>query len=743
MGQIIKLHHVVDAKHVRNIGEQSVSSNIQAINELVKNAYDADATWCKVHFYAKTPFDGYLDIYKIVIEDSGVGMTFDDIKNKWMRLATDTKERESLSPKFHRRVSGEKGMGHFATQKLGNLIKITSNPEMYRKREPSKYSDKTLVLNTNWSRYVPGKDFEDIEDDLEVLDRDPNAGYGVMIEITELKEPPWTLEDIENVRLNLGSLQAPKLLQKNTSHPFEPHLITHGFELENEEVESGIEKFAPWLIKCSLRGNTGYFTVFTRDDKTGKRRIASDISKRAKAKSKFQVEGESFGDASFILYYYVGRVADWAPKTVRNRKLLQDQLDENYGIKIFNDGIRIMPYGNPGNDWLGLGERKIARAGGKIRNEQSIGYVLLSREKNSKIIETTTRQALIENKAFEGLKKFVLKTIEEFETYLSEYKEDQSYSEVKEDPKSKAASEIIQLTEFVESLPLEEDTKKAQVTKLNKISSLMEQQELKAEEEVEKVTTNLEMYRNLASLGISALAFHHEILQRLGRIESRQQMLMDKWKNWDDKKKIDYITKTLADTYEIEDLNTYVREFAALFMGTKGTKRRREEIELKKSLENMKEGFENILKSQGVEIVIEQGPGSFSGLYMNKASFESIMLNLVSNSMRALNRVDRTKKVIKIMYEKTSTLLKIWVSDNGCGIEEENFERIFDPFWTTYKAQHEMGTGMGTTIVREILRDDYGGDVVVNSSVFEEKNPGKGETTFLITMPLENLKKRG
>ncbi len=742
MGEIIPMYHSVDAKHVKNIGEQSVSSNIQAINELVKNSYDADALTCKVHFYANSSLGQYLDIYKIVIEDNGVGMTFNDLEKKWMRIATDTKERETFSPKFERRVSGEKGMGHFATQKLGNMIKIISNPEMYKGREPSEFSDKTLVLTTDWNKYIPGEDFEKIDNDLEILDRESKNKYGVTIEITNLKEPPWTLADVENVRLNLGSLQAPKLLKKNMENPFEPEIVPHGFVLTESEVESSIEKFAPWMIKCSLRGNMAYYTIFTKDKKTNKRRVADDINKKAKGKNSFQVDGEPCGDANFTLFYYVGRVGEWAPKEVRNRKTLDDQLNANCGIKIFNDGIRIMPYGNPGNDWLGLGPRKVARRGGRIRNEQAIGYVLLSRKNNPKIIETTTRQALIENKAFDTLKeKFVLRTIEEFESYLSEAKISEEQLEKKEDPKNKAASEIIQLTEFVDSLPLEEETRKKQVTKLMELSSLIEKQEQQKEEEVEKMTSNLEMYRNLASLGISALAFHHEILQPIGRIESRQQMLIDRWEKWDDAKKLDYIHKTLADTYTIEDLNTYIREFASLFKGAKGTKRKREEIDLKKSLENMREGFENILSAQGVEIVIDQGPGSFSGLYMNKASFESIMLNLVSNSMRALNKVDRKEKVIKISYEKTSNNLKIRIHDNGYGIDENNFERIFEPFWTTYKAEHELGTGMGTTIVREILEDDYGGTITVDSSVSEDKYPGKGKTTFLIVIPLENLKK--
>ena len=75
--------------------------------------------------------------------------------------------------------------------------------------------------------------------------------------------------------------------------------------------------------------------------------------------------------------------------------------------------------------------------------------------------------------------------------------------------------------------------------------------------------------------------------------------------------------------------------------------------------------------------------------------------------------------VHKISYEKKYDNLEIRIKDNGYGIEENNFERIFEPFWTTYKAEFEYGTGMGVTIVREIIEDDYDGSIEVEKSTYE------------------------
>lgn len=740
MSLVLKVHHSVDAKHVKNLGEQSVSSPVQAINEMVKNSYDADATQCTVHFYAKSSLEQFIDIYKIVVEDDGIGMTFSDIEKKWMRIATDNKERETLSPKFGRRVSGDKGMGHFATQKLGNVIKIISNPEMYESRPSSKYSNKTLVLTTDWKKYQPGKTFEEIDNDLEILERENKDLHGITIEITELAHQ-WTKDDVENVQLNLGTLQIPKLLRKSKKNPFEPKVVAHGFELPHEEIESSIEKFADYEVRCFLKGSMVSYTIYKKNKKNGEHELAPHINERAGGKGKFPIGSETCGDANFRLLLYQGRVGEWAPDIVKNRKELDDQLKENCGIKIFNDGVRIMPYGEPGNDWLGLGARKVARRADHIRQNQVIGYVFLTRKNNPDIIETTTRQAVVQNKAFEILKNdFVLGAIRELERYLGEEKIDKDFRKVHEDPKTKAASTIKQLTEFVDGLELDPEEKKEKVSSLNALSNLMDKQEKQSEEVVEKITTNLEMYRNLASLGISSLAFHHEIIQPIGRLEARQNKLVEKWDVWDDEKKLDYIRKSLKDIWTVEDLNTYIREFAALFKGAKGTKRGREEINIKKSLERLTEGFESILSAHKIKLIVDEGSGSFSGLFMNMASFESIILNLISNSLRALLKVSRVEKKIKISYEQTSTNLTIRLYDNGYGIHDVNFERIFEPFWTTYKGEFEYGTGMGMTIVRETLEDDYDGTVQVESSTFEEDNPGKGETTILVTIPLENLK---
>ena len=247
----------------------------------------------------------------------------------------------------------------------------------------------------------------------------------------------------------------------------------------------------------------------------------------------------------------------------------------------------------------------------------------------------------------------------------------------------------------------------------------------------------ISMVEYSSSLGISALAFHHEITQPLSRIEERMGRLLEKWGEWDDDKKQDYVTKSLNDADSIISLNSYVKQFASLFTGTKGSRRKREKINPRNAIEDLRVGFGKLLEKYNIKLSVSQGHGGFDDIWILRASFESMLLNLIGNSINALTRVSRKEKWIKIEIEKRYNRLEIVVSDNGFGILEENWNRIFEPQWT----EKEQGTGMGLTIVREIITEDYDGTIKVVKSVSEQKVKGGGETTFLISIPLANLAK--
>src|SRR5262245_45147769 len=113
------------------LGDQLIRDAGIAVFELVKNAYDADASHCAV-----TLHDVHLenDGAQIIVEDDGDGMDAKTIRDVWLSPGTRFRlaQRESADPKvartkkFHRLPLGEKGLGRFAVHKLGNGVEVVT-----------------------------------------------------------------------------------------------------------------------------------------------------------------------------------------------------------------------------------------------------------------------------------------------------------------------------------------------------------------------------------------------------------------------------------------------------------------------------------------------------------------------------------------------------------------------------------------------------------------------------------------
>src|SRR6266436_6598062 len=110
------------ARLLTMLGDQLIKNERIALVEIIKNAYDADASWVKV------TFSGFGDLFEvnadstITIEDDGTGMTKDVLEHHWVSPATPIKKigksTQDTTAKG-RRIQGEKGIGRFAILKLG------------------------------------------------------------------------------------------------------------------------------------------------------------------------------------------------------------------------------------------------------------------------------------------------------------------------------------------------------------------------------------------------------------------------------------------------------------------------------------------------------------------------------------------------------------------------------------------------------------------------------------------------
>ena len=409
-----KLYHTFDAKHAKNLGEESVSDNVQATIELAKNAYDGDAATSKITFLGVPDKIQGIIVRKIVIEDDGIGMSFYDIANKWLNIGTPNKIQRPLSPIKQRKVVGAKGIGHFACQKLGNKITVISNPLKYSGREHLEHIDKTMILTQDWSTYVAGKNFSEIPNEINIVDRKDPESHGVTIEISELKQK-WTIEDVERVRLNLGLLLLPPSILKNQESDFTVILDANAVGIDDAEIINDVMKYAPYKLHGKLRGKNLSWDISRRIEGFERKTIEDyyDDGKESLAPISGSVpfSNNKCGDLDVEIYHFPIGPKYWEntdglgalPSGELKASAIKKAVREHSGIKIYKDTVRVMPYGEPGDDWLGLEKAAGSRGGGRIRNTAILGFVLLRSDKNPEIQETTTRQKLIANEAYVSL----------------------------------------------------------------------------------------------------------------------------------------------------------------------------------------------------------------------------------------------------------------------------------------------------------------------------------------------------
>ncbi len=108
-------------------------------------------------------------------------------------------------------------------------------------------------------------------------------------------------------------------------------------------------------------------------------------------------------------------------------------------------------------------------------------------------------------------------------------------------------------------------------------------------------------------------------------------------------------------------------------------------------------------------------------MQLDRSQLKRVLINLFDNSVTAMNQ----KGIIEISTEiiEDSQMIRLMVSDEGCGIDPQGLDQLFEPYFSTKQG----GTGLGLAIVQRIVAD-HGG------TVRAESNDSKG-TSFIIEFP--------
>ncbi len=444
------------------IGKELITDEFIAIFELVKNSFDAHARRVDITFEGLDS-----DSPKIVIQDDGDGMDEDDIRSKWLFVAYSAKQirEENYRDKIRslRVFAGAKGIGRFSCDRLGGMLSL------YTRKRGDKGPNH--VLNVDWNHFEkdPEKEFQLIPAKYSHASRIPyKLSHGTILEITDLRPPVWDREKFQVLRGKLERLVNPN--QENDSKNFSIYLhVPQQIEKDREDRETHPNE--PWRV---VNGRIHNF-VF---EELGLHTTQIDVSIDKDGK----IIRTRLEDRGTLIYEITERNLFIEPllHSVRAHLFFLNraaklQFSKQMGLRtldygsvfLYKNGFRIHPFGDPGEDSLGIDARKQQGFFRFLGTRDLSGRVEISGP-NPELKEVSSRAGgLIQSQAVVQLRKFfwefALKRLEAFVIGLQKFSEQGDLP----DPKGLSKGEIkqtifdivVKLTRSKDILSLEYDPK--------------------------------------------------------------------------------------------------------------------------------------------------------------------------------------------------------------------------------------------------------------------------------------------
>ena len=685
------------ARLISAIGENLIGDVHSALVELVKNAYDADASYVNIIFQFYP--NGKKDALHIEIEDNGHGMTRDTIINKWLVPATNDKIIKKSSPKG-RLFQGRKGIGRYAAAILGQ--------EFFLRSTALNLEETSLTLD--WDDFNKIEFLEDI--DIEVSTKESDKGrIGTVISIIAKNEKLhyWTEPEIEKLTNELRKLKSP--LSEFFIDKFDINLAFFNcpYKRYNDqifEIESyPIVQYYDYRIEGTVSENGELNASYT--NKTEENIPYESIKTEIKLQRGYEYCGPIYFDL---------RVFDRDPESIDNlinkglidpisKKYLskssaKELLNEAYGINLYREGFRIRPYGNGGIDWLELDKKRIQDPSFKISNNQVVGFVNIKPEEISHLEEKSARDGLKENEYYKGL-TFILSTI------INEL-EERRYSFRKKTGRGrrkaglqKELTNLFDYDDLFKSVNKKLSFHKIGENVRSEVSLIIKEEAKKKNEILEDIQKTVAIYQGQATLGKIITVLLHEGRKPVNYFKQQSPMLST-WlniykgqKDWEDQLFYDLLDRLKNFKDQSILLATLFKRLDPLAKQNKGDKNN---FSLNKAINKSFQIFENELQEKG--IIYDFKCDTYYELYGWEEDVIIALTNLIENSIYWLGITSHPDKLITVSINRGNGILVIHYQDNGPGISKHNIESgiIFEPGFSK-----KNGTGIGLPIAGEAI----------------------------------------
>lgn len=758
-----------DVHLIQVLGEQLIGSEKVGILELIKNAYDAGATECKIWIEKvpglpeaelSDPQIADLDGPVITIVDNGVGMDEATIRNGWLRPATRIKtsikerlkrERQeadrrgvrgeyeqlvrSLKKEYGGRLPlGEKGVGRFATHRLGRHLMLQTKTGT----EPFEW-----FLEVNWDDFnAPDDEPLDLHNiPLTLIRREPQRNYGptgsgVMLRIYGGREGfEWTPETIREIGHSIAQIRSPaegKGPKGFAAYLYCPQLSDEKFDVLTNTVPAPfhctaivdktgkadieIRFIPPPSLSRPLQRQTWEEAVDLRRGKLNYWRLTAGQS---------PLREPECGPFTVDIKLWL-RTKEWVEYA--DFEEFTKYLDIFGGIGIYRDGLGILPAQIASrDDWLHLSYRRIKKVE-NISYYQLWGSVDLVQENTLGLVDNTSRERMLETRPFNDLRELLLPIIYDLEDKVQEtrdhYKTLQHGKRIPEavlNKRAQVASRVLKAIssgyEFKRD-PLgltniigESDTPDKDLAEIattfdelrREIGELEDQSNALLEvagygiaiavavHEIEKLTSNL--YFGLQRLSKKPSALTPEAHTQIDELSEMAQALLNELK------RVAPLRVTRLEPKRRFKVRDAILAAAGAFH---------------LSWDDLNISYYTPPKSDDFEMV-----GSFGAC-------SQVFANLFDNATYWLKAVDSNNR--RIMVQMNPADRKVIVADSGPGIADKLREHLFELFYSLKSPP----SGLGLYICRYYMRQMKGS---IRESLESERLTGITGAQFTLVFP--------
>lgn len=693
---------------MHTLGSELISSEDVALVELVKNAYDADASSVTIRFLGPlVAGDGAIEVW-----DNGHGMSADTVRNVWLDIATPYRKQTITSESGHRRVLGEKGIGRLAASRIAGSSVITTRRE----------DGPETSFNVDWGQFHQDIYLDEIQ--VAVSQRDPETflpekeagivqggaytGTGTVIKMQGLLRD-WHAAEVLHLRLMLERMIPPR---PDTGAAGELH-ATFGINLV---VPDEMADLAGQISPSTILSLPDYrITGEVDGDGTARLRYIERRSGLTEVLTLDMRVADEHGDMTRIprcgplridfRAWDLDREAFEAIKPDLNQTTTgirdyRNQIKDHAGLALFRDGFRVQPFGERGYDWLNLDLRRVNSPSLRLSNNQVSGSISLTANENPGLRDRSHREGLIDTPEYEDLKQISLRVLSEMEGRRFRYRKNVASERRGKGPGSGLFGkfDLSKLEELIAARKTDKELVAAITETAKEVRG--------AASDIQEILLQFAKSATISTLVDMVL---HEGRTGLMDVDNgiRKLTLARKRRESLDGAELD---KRMGNS--LDSLTNGRELVGSLFdrlSPLAGRKRGRpQKVQLAAIANPVSQIFAAELSRQSTNLVIDVVDDTVS---VEPIEFQHILINLISNAMYWVRQSSGSDRRILVTIGRDGDgAILIQVNDSGPGVPEEDRGIIFDAYVST----REGGMGLGLSIVHTMAVEYYGGQVFVD-----------------------------